>query len=138
MAWWPETEGDRVLRNITLAAEGEKATWELGKALDSQPRLSVFILGRWGAIEGHGEVQLLSRGACGFGVAVRSTGTPRQRLLLNRPERMKVGGNFPEEECQWEEESGRRSVSPSTGVARKKSPRQAQCLLFSVTVCFVT
>lgn len=40
---------------IALAAEGKKVTRELGQALGSQPRPSVFILGQHGATEGGGE-----------------------------------------------------------------------------------
>lgn len=37
---------------VTQAAEVKKVTWELGKALDSQPRPLEFIQGQCGAIEG--------------------------------------------------------------------------------------
>lgn len=48
-----EEESGRVV--VTLAAEGKKVTREPGKALGSQPRPSVFILGQHGAIEGGAE-----------------------------------------------------------------------------------
>lgn len=47
--------------SVALAAEVKEVTWELGKALDSQPRPSVFILGQRGAIEGWGDGWLLSQ-----------------------------------------------------------------------------
>lgn len=59
--------------DVTLAAEGKDGAGELGKALDSPPRLSVFILGRRGAIEGCGE------GGCGLRVQVACGGHREHR-----------------------------------------------------------
>lgn len=120
-------------------------TWELGKALDPQLRLSMFILGQRGAIEGGGEGWLPSQYACGFGVAVRNTGTPRQKLLLNRAELMEVEGgpslsrSVTSRGCL----SGRKKVGEEAflhqrGHCQKASRSARRCLLFSVIVYFVT
>lgn len=109
---------------VTVAGEVEGVTWERRTGSASQPRRSVFILGRRGAAEGCGEGWLSSQRARGslastrrgdFGTAVRQA--RRRQQGLSRHGRREVARGPREQE-------GPRAQGPPEPASRLPWPRR--------------